>query len=298
LAAPPRAYLYPRLSPDGTRVALDIRDQQSDIWIWDIRRQTLISFTSAPGGDLAPVWSPDGQRLLWTSNRAGAYNLFWQAADGTGRPARLTESPSRQQPSSFTPERQRLLFAEDAGRAPAVQDVLMLSLEGEPRVTKVLEREFAERNGEVSPDGRWLAYESDESGQVQIYVRPFPAVDQGMWRVSPNGGREPLWARSGRELFYLAPDGTLMGVRVDVAQGSASFAWAAPMKLIDDRTFLGGPNVSTGMDYFLRTYDVSPDGMRFLRIKVKEVGETNVVPDGLVVVQNWFEELKRLVPTK
>ena len=296
LPAPPRAYLYPRLSPDGTRVAIDVRDQQSDIWIWNIRRQTLTSFTSDPGTDAAPVWSPDGQRLLWTSSRAGRFNLYWQAADGTGSPARLTESPNRQQPSAFTRDRLRVLFAEDAGRAPAVQDILMLSLEGERRVTKVLDREFAERNPEVSPDGRWLAYESDESGQPQIYVRPFPAVTQGMWRVSANGGREPLWARSGRELFYLDPDGTLMAAAVDIAPGSVSFAWATPTRLMEDREFLGGPKVPTGLDYLLRTYDVSPDGMRLLRIKAKEVGETQDAPQGLVIVQHWFDELKRLLP--
>jgi hypothetical protein len=171
----------------------------------------------------------------------------------------------------------------------------MLSPDDDRRVTKLLDKEFSERNGEISPDGRWLAYESDESGQDQIYVRPFPAVNQGRWKVSPNGGREPLWARSGRELFYLASDGSLVGVPVDVARGSASFVWAAPAKLFEDRKFLGGPNGRTGVDHLLRTYDVSSDETRFLRIKVGEDGGTR---GGLVVVQNWFEELKRLVPTK
>jgi eukaryotic-like serine/threonine-protein kinase len=295
LAAPPRAYLYPRLSPDGTRLALDIRDQQGDIWVWDIRRQTLTPFTSGPTIDMAPVWSPDGQRLVWASGRTGAYSLYSQAADGTGSADRLTDSPNRQLPYGFTPDRQRLLFAEDApGKS---QNLLMLSLERDRPVTRLLEKEFAERNGEISPDGRWLAYEADELGQPEIYVRPFPAVEQGVWRISLNGGREPLWARNGRELFYLAPDGTLMGVPVDVAQGSASFAWGTAAKLIDGGSFVGGPNTTT-VGYLLRTYDVSPDGARFLRIKVKEEREAGGAAQGVVVVQNWTEELKRLVPTK
>ena len=138
-------------------------------------------------------------------------------------------------------------------------------------------------------------YQSDESGQFQIYVRPFPAVDQGLWQVSTNGGTQPLWARNGRELFYLQPDGTLMSVPVDVVQGRTSFAAGTPATLI-----AGGAYYATFANQLGRTYDVSPDGARFLRIKVKE-GGTNASgagPQNIIVVQNWFEELKRLVPTK
>ena len=108
----------------------------------------------------------------------------------------------------------------------------MLSLAGDRTVTPLVQTMFIERNGEISPDGRWLSYESNESGQFQIYVRPFPAVDQGRWQVSTDGGRQPLWARDGRELIYVTSDGTLMGVPVDVGQTSASFVAGTPATLV------------------------------------------------------------------
>jgi serine/threonine-protein kinase len=125
-------------------------------------------------------------------------------------------------------------------------------------------------------------------------MRPFPAVDQGRWQVSANGGQEPLWARSGRELFYLESDGTLMAVPVDAPQKSASPALGTPAKLI-----AGEQYATRSFNQLGRTYDVSADGKRFLRIKLKDGGPDNrTTPVNFVVVQNWFEELKRLVPTK
>ncbi|MGH8648697.1 MAG: TolB family protein, partial [Burkholderiales bacterium] len=204
VAAPPRAYAYARLSPDGTRVALDVRDQERDIWIWDLRRQTMTRFTFDPESDILPMWTPDGRRLVWASQRAGRYNLYWQTADGTGAVERLTESPRPQRPNGFTPDGRGLVFAQD--QEGQVRDLFLLPIGGDRRATRLVQTMFDERNGEISPDGRWLAYESNESGQSQIYVRPFPAVDEGRWQVSTSGGVQPLWARSGRELFYLAPD--------------------------------------------------------------------------------------------
>ncbi|MGH9254882.1 MAG: protein kinase domain-containing protein [Vicinamibacterales bacterium] len=289
LAAPPRAYAYARLSPDGTRVALDVRDQERDIWIWDLRRQTMTRFTFDPESDILPVWTPDGRRLVWASQRAGRYNLYWQAADGTGAVERLTESPSPQRANGFTPDGRRLVFAQDAERQQG-RDLFLLPFEGERRATRLVQTMFDERNAEISPDGRWLAYESSESGQFQIYVRPFPDAEQGRWQVSTSGGVQPLWARSGQELFYLAPDGTLMGVPVD-AQGGASFAAGTPATLI------AGAGYSAGIAaQFSRTYDVAPDGNRFLRIKSSTSAADDARPD-LVVVQGWFEELRQRVPT-
>jgi hypothetical protein len=146
----------------------------------------------------------------------------------------------------------------------------------------------AERNGEVSPDGRWLAYQSNESGQYQIYVRPYPDANSGKWQVSTMGGARPLWARSGQELFYAAPDdGALMRVAVERGQ-----AWrtGTPAKLFDN-TYAW---VITA-NFFGRSYDISADGRRFLAIKPAAVDPANA-PSNLIVVQNWFEELKRLAP--
>jgi serine/threonine-protein kinase len=258
----------------------------------------MARFTLAPQNDTIPVWSPDGRRLIWASQRAGGpLNIYQQAADGTGTIERLTESPDHfQRPSSVTPDGQHLLLSE--GPAPTgagvSQDLGMLSLKGDRGVTWLVRTPSSERSGEISPDGRWLAYESDESGQLQIYVRPFPAVDQGRWQASANGGQEPLWAGSGRELFYLAPDGTLMAVPVDVPQNSVSPILGTPATLI------AGEGYSTrSLNQLGRTYDVSPDGKRFLRIKLKDGGQGNSsAPVNFVVVQNWFTELQQRVPVK
>jgi serine/threonine-protein kinase len=299
LDAPPHAYNSPRLSPDGTRIALEVGDENPDVWIWEIGRRSMTKFTSDPAIDGLPVWSPpDGQRLVWASNRGGALvNLYWQAANGTGTVERLTESPNSQRPSSFTPDGRRLLLAE-ASPGRNATGLSMLSLDGDRRVTRLTPltppTAASEINPEISPDGRWLAYESNESGRDEIWVRPFPAVDQGRWHMSTNGGREPVWARKGPELFYLAPDGTLMGVPVTVGVGGATFAAGAPAALIAGGAYLTQTAFHRG-----RTYDVSADGTRFLRIKVNEGSrDTSGAPRHFVIVQNWFEEVKRVVPTQ
>jgi eukaryotic-like serine/threonine-protein kinase len=250
--------------------------------------------TVDPQLDALPVWTPDGKRLVWASSRAGPLNLYWQAADGTGKVDRLTESPNQQRPSAFTPDGQRLMLSETPGRGTQ-QDLGVLPVNGDRRVAWLLKTTFSELNGEISPNGRWLAYQSNESGQFEIYVRPFPGVDEGRWVVSTGGGQQPLWARSGRELFYLAPDGSLMGVPVDVGQAGASFERGEPVKLVEGQGYFsaaGTPNLG-------RTYDVTPDVTRFLRIKVAErASDAGAVRPGVVMVVNWHEELKRLVPTK
>ncbi len=142
---------------------------------------------------------------------------------------------------------------------------------------------FIEQNAEISPDGRWMAYESNESGQFEVFVRPFPHVDAGRWQISTRGGIQPLWSRSGQELFYLASGGGLSSAHVE---RRASWSASAPTKVFDERYYHGsGPNSGTG-----RTYDISLDGRRFLMIKQVESSAS----PGMVVVQNWGEELKRL----
>ena len=165
---------------------------------------------------------------------------------------------------------------------------MQLRLDGTRQVVPLVRTPFAERNGEVSPDGRWLAYEANDSGQSEIYVRPFPDVTSGHWQVSTAGGTRPLWARNGQELFYLAPTGAL--TRVGVERGP-TWAATAPTKLFEARYFAPGGNVG-------RTYDVSPDGQRFLMIKQGGGSEQTAAAASLVVVQNWVEELKRLVPVQ
>jgi hypothetical protein len=287
IPAPPRAYVFPRLSPDATRIAVFAQDREADIWLWDLARTTLTQVTFGPGFDSFPVWTPDGRRLIFTSDRAGARNLFWQASDGTGAVEPLSESPNGRAPVDVSPDGRRLIFTETFPKTG--DDVMQMTLDGTHRVTPVVQSSSGERNGVVSPDGRWLAYEANDLGRFEIYVRPFPDVDSGHWIVSTAGGTRPLWARSGQELFYVSPTGALM--RVGVERGPA---WGVTTPTVAVKEgYLMSPVFTQG-----RTYDIAPDGQRFLAIKEGGGANQAAAPRSLIVVLNWTEELKRLVPTR
>ena len=286
IAAPLRAYTYMRISPDGTKVALDVRDEQNDIWTWDFARETPTRLTFDPGLDRAPVWSPDGRRIVFSSQREGAIgNLSWQAADGTGPVEKLGDSQTQRFPTSFSPDGTKLLFWEVGSETQ--WDMGVVGLKDDRKATALVKTSFNELNPEVSPDGRWMAYQSDESGQYEVYVRPFPNVDDGRWLVSSGGGTRPVWARNGRELFYLVEPGRVMTVPI---RPGATFTYGNP-QMVFDGPYLA-PNAA-------RTYDVSPDGRRFLMIKDAPRQGNDPAPEPkLVIVQHWLEELKRLVPTR
>lgn len=286
---PPREYQHPRLSPDGTRVAVAATDEEQDLWAWDVQRATLTRLTFEPGGDTAPLWTPDGRRLVFASVRAGgASNLYVQAADGTGSAITLTEGDystlatgisadgARVVFQQLTPDRQRDLRVLTL--APLAQGAASPT-GGDPRstVTALLETRFDERGGALSPDGRWLAYESNSSGRYEVYVRPFPNVGDGQWQISTGGGVQALWARNGRELFYMANDGTLMTVPVTTRGG----AWSAGAATV----VLKGAYYGGGVSSLSRHYDVSPDGLRFLMVKLG--GDALAGAQSLVVVQHW-----------
>ncbi len=287
LTVEPRRYTYPRISPDGTRIALDVRDQDNDIWIWDINRQTLTRLTFDPATDEYPMWTPDGTHVAFGSRRAGASNLFWKAADGTGAAQRLNESANPQFPYAFSPDGSRLVF-RDGGGGGGLADLGILTLEGGSEA--LLATAFNERNAEISPDGRWLAYQSNASGQDEIYVRPFPNVDEGRWQISRTGGTRPLWAPDGSELFYLDTTirpGFSRGIMAVPIETEPGFAAGNPTVAYD--ADISARNSEQG-----RTYDISPDGERFLIIR--RVGSDEGSPAELILVQNWLEELKRLAP--
>ncbi|HEX2455531.1 MAG TPA: protein kinase, partial [Vicinamibacterales bacterium] len=250
LGAPPRPYFHPRVSPDGNRVAVAIEDQENDIWVWDLARRTLDRLTFGRAPDFGPVWTPDGRRLVFFSEREGWAGLQWQPADGPGNAEKLTTGGP---PSGVTPDGAYVIFG-----AGGNQDLMMLALDGTRRVQPLLQTPSVERNGVVSPDGRWLAYESDRAGQFEIYVGPFPHASEGQWQISKTGGTRPLWAPSGQELFYVRPDGALMAVPVDPHGGR----WSAgsPAKVLE------GPYVTRSLRD-KRTYDMSTDGKRFLVVK-------------------------------
>jgi Tol biopolymer transport system component len=228
--------------------------------------------------------------LIFSSARAGPQNLFWQAADGTGNVEQLTSSPNTQASTAVTPDGLRLIFTETFPKTGA--DVMQMMLDGTHRVTPLVQSPFVDQNGVVSPDGRWLAYDANDSGPFEIYVRPFPDVNAGHWRVSTAGGTRPLWARFGQtqELFYVSPTGALMRA---VVEHGPSWAASMPTLQIKEGGYLMSPLYSRG-----RTYDIAPDGQRFLMIKDGSGADAAAAPRTLVLVLNWVEELKRLVPTK
>jgi serine/threonine-protein kinase len=287
LGAPSRLYEGVRLSPDGTTVAVFANDQHFDLWLFDLARRNFTRMTTHGALDLCPVWAPDGKRLFWMSGRSsvGGLDIFAQAADGTGTADLLTQNAKAKAPTGITPSGSHLLFHERAG---AQMDLMLLALDGARSVTPLVATPFRESAGEISPDGSWLAYESDETGQLEIYVRPFPQVESGKWKVSTGGGIQPLWARSGRELFYRGLDGTVMGAQVQTVSGRLYSS--PPTTLVRTRHFAEGM-------FYCRTYDVAPDGNRFLMIQERSDSSGASGP-AIVVVQNWVEEVKRLVPGK
>jgi serine/threonine-protein kinase len=291
IGAPPRAYVSPRLSPDGSRVALEIRDEENDIWIWDLALQNLTRLTVNPGIDASPVWSLDGKRLFFASlGNDNIGHVFTQSADGTGRAQQLTEGLDPQTPSGISPDGKYLLLRDVNPKT--LLDIAMLSL-ADRHITSLLHTPFVESNPDVSPDGRWMAYESNESGTTQIYVRPFPNVDAGRWQVSTTGGTRPVWSRNGRELFYVTgADQQQRKMMVVPIQAGTAFLHGSPQVLF------AGPYFGPNSGFMTRTYDVSADGQRFLMIKPEAVDTAASTGPPFVAVLNWQEELKARVPAR
>jgi Tol biopolymer transport system component len=251
----------------------------------------LTSLDRDPSQDMAPVWTPDGRRVLWTSTRGGTVpNLFWQAADGTGKVERLSTNPGNQFPTSITPDGNQLLYF--GSNQTQSLDIFAMNLRGDDRTPKTLLSSAAvEMGAEVSPDARWLAYHSNESGEYQVYVRPFPNVDDSRQQISTDGGTRPAWSPRGNELFYLDTRGLLNAVSVKVENGK--FVPGVPTMLL--KTAYHGGASRLGLD--LRGYDVAPDGQRFLMIKDQFPGQTPTLA-GMVVVLNWVEDLKTRLPAQ
>ena len=277
IVAAPRAFVVPRVSPDGTRAAMEISDADTAIWIWEFARGTLTRLTFGRNIDRQPRWTPDGRRVLYSSNVDGDRGVFVKAADGTGAAERLTKGGTARQPRSVSPDGKWLLVA--GGSAKTQGDLSLVGLEGDHTPRPLLQSEATENNGEISPDGRWLAYTSDESSRLEVYVRPFPDVDKGRWQISTEGGTLPRWSRDGRELLYIALTSASM-MSVAVRFDNATLAAAPPTKLFSMTGYLVG-------------YDVAPDG-RFLLVKDGVANQQQQV----TVVEHWIEELKNRVGAK
>jgi len=251
---------------------------QDNLWIYDFAAKTLNRLTFEGNNDW-PLWTPDGKKVTYASNRSEPWQIFWRLADGSGKEERLLAKPGDQQPYSWSPDGKLLALLADGPSTG--QDVWVLSLDGERRSQPFLQTAASEVDASFSPDGRWLAYASNESGRYEIYVQPFPGSG-GKWQISTEGGREPRWSRNGRELFYRSGDKMMA---VDVATQPAFQAAIA-------RVLFQGPYESTTR--VSPNYDVSADGQRFLMVQPSGQGPPVTQFN---VVLNWFDELKRRVPT-
>ena len=288
LAADPLPYYRPRISPDGTRIAVEVADpSNSDLNVYDIARDTLTRLTFDPGPDTFPLWTPDSQRVLFRSVREGG-GLFSKAADGTGDVERLTTNAAGQFPYSWSADGQTLVFEQLA--ADTLNDLYTLSLDGEPTAEVLLQTAAREFTPKVSPDGRWVAYASTASGRPEVYVQPFPNLAEGRWQISTDGGVWPLWSPDGRELLYRAfVPNQAVTVPID---GTATFrpGNAEPLFNMGPYFTPGGPAGTN--------WDIAPDGERFVLLMSGTASTTEDLfsQPQMIIVRNWFEELKARVP--
>ena len=291
IPAEPRLYEGPQLSPDGRHVAVQIRDgSNGDIWIYDLARDIPTRLTFDPAIDLAPVWTPDGQRILFTSPRAGVMNVHSKAVDGTGAVERLAATENVRVAWQVVPDGTAFVFAEIVPETG--QDLGMATLGGDNQVDMLVETEYLESHPSVSPDGRWLAYSSEESGQREVYVRPFPNVDDGRWQVSNGEGFAPIWSPNGRELFYQtlsAPDSPISRIMSVAFDADPTFRPSTPVPLFEGPYRLGAGGA-------MHSFDIAPDGQRFLMLK-ESTGTTASREQRIIVAQSWVQELSERVST-
>ena len=267
-----RAFDYVSLSPDGQRIALQLDQATLEVWVYDLARTTFARLVHGWDNG-SPIWSPDGTRVTFESDRWTSHGLFWQLADGSGPAERLTaDVPDFLIPESWSPDGRFLVYT----RYKRGDRDLWIWSSSDRKSVPLLQTPASESDARVSPDGHWVAYQSNQSGRFEVYVRAFPGASRS-WQVSPDGGKIPVWARNGRELFY-RNDNRMMAVDVST---TPAFTAGRPRRLFEG-SYLQG----TG------SYDIASDG-RFLMIKHEPHALTE-----LVLVQNWFEELKQRVSTR
>jgi Tol biopolymer transport system component len=265
-------YTAPTISPDGKRIAIEVTDPRNatwDIWVYNVSRGLRTRFTFGPSAlNGEPVWSPDGSRLLYRSDRGAKANLYVKSFAGSGTDELILDTDHPKDPTDWSNDGKYILYNEYTNETKA--DVWVLPVGGKEDPFPFLQTEFVEIHPRFSPDGNWIAYSSDESGRFEVYVSPFPGPGR-KWQISSGGGIEPRWRSDGRELFYQSTANQVMAVELDYAD--TALIVGADKPLFD---FPGGGE-----------YDVAPDGQRFLIIR-----DFDKVTTPLTLVLNWTGELK------
>jgi Tol biopolymer transport system component len=272
-------YRNPAISPDETRVAVSQLDSQrgsSNIWVLDINRGTSTRLTFNAGNDDSPVWSPDGKQIVFRSNRSGHFDLYQKPADGSGEERLLLKSEEDKSPTGFSRDGRLLLY--QANTPKTKNDIFVLPMEGDPKPVPVLRTEFNEGQAQFSPDGRWVAHTSEESGSPEIYVRPFSLQNSGegaKWMISKGGGTRPRWRADGKELLYTDAGGGQQ-MAVEITLGEKSIQAGTPHRLFSIPGFPNQP-------------DFTPDAKRFLYPSFE--GANAQTP--FTIVLNWQAGLKK-----
>jgi eukaryotic-like serine/threonine-protein kinase len=275
--AGPDPGLRPSLAPDGRQVAVFRSSNQDppDIWLIGLDRNVLTRFTSNGTINIDPIWSPDGREIAFSASLKNQFDLYRQRLDGTGKEELLLTTPEAKVPSDWSRDG-FLLYTKNSFDSKTGTDVWALPLNGDRKPFAVVQTAFEEKDAQFSPDGRWIAYQSNETGQFEIYLQRFPGPG-GRQRISNAGGAQVRWRRNGRELFYVALDGRLMAVPIRFAPDGQAVDAGTPSPLF--ATHVGG--AVSGLDR--QQYVVSPDGQRFLMSVVPE--DPN--PPPIVVILNW-----------
>ena len=281
---PADSYRDVRVSPDGARLALATQD---DVWIYDRARATFSRLTTHPASDTRPLWTPDGHRIVFRSTRAGYPELFWRPADGTGSDEPLLTRAKDSidlRADGWSADGKQLLFTEVPSTFQGA--IAQIAIDRPSEQKNLVKSEFYNSFPAVSPNGRWMAYESNVSGQYEIYVQQYPELGRREL-ISTGGGRLPVWSPDGKELFFSSLDNRQM---LTVPMQTGPTLGAGRSQVLFD-VVMQPPNGGS------RRYDVAPDG-RFLMIQSSQAESGGATASNLILVQNWTEELKRLVPTK
>jgi serine/threonine-protein kinase len=250
------SYANPRLSPDGKRLSMTVlREGNWDIWVYDIERGVSTRLTFEEGSETEQIWSPDGEYIAFSSDQHGPDNLYRKPADGSGDLERLSESDKPQWATSWSADGRYITYLTTG----AAFDLWVVPMEGDGKPEEFLSTPFSEANGAFSPDGRWMAYASNESGRSEVYVRPFPARG-GKWQVSDGGGGYPRWSRDGRQLFYRTDD----GIMVAPVESSGDTFRAGKPEPVFKGPFRGGTAGLALAGNNFADYDVTADGQRFV----------------------------------